>query len=198
MKKLVAVALLSLAVATPAFAADTPFYGGISLGSTNLPSTSTTSFGFFGGYKLNQAQTPFMKNVGTLAIEAHYTTLGEDKFGFTNPGFPGFPGTAGSWNVTAKYSSLGADVVALFPIKSVQRLSAFGKLGFASTSVSVTCTGSGVYAGGGACVSPSSSSGLVWGAGAQYDVDQKISVRGGYQTYASDVSTLYVAALYNF
>ncbi len=200
MKKIASALLVSAAMSTAAFAADTPFYGGVSLGSTSLPSTSTTSFGIFGGYKLNRNQTPaFMNNLGgTLAIEAQYTSLGEDSFGFTNPGFPAFGIPASSWNAKVKYSSIGANVVALVPIKSVQHLSGFAKLGFASTSASLTCSGTGVYAGGAGCPAVGSTSGLVWGVGAQYDVDSNIGVRAGYQTYASDVSALYVAALYNF
>lgn len=192
MKKILAVTLLSLAAAAPAFAGDSPVYAGVSFGSSTLPSSgSATSLGFLGGYKLDKSMTPaFMNNVGgTLAIEGQYTMLGEEKTSFSTFG--------GTFTTTAKYSSIGADVVALFPIKSVEHLSAFGKLGFASTSSSATCSGTGAYAAY-ACSATANASGLVWGAGAQYDVDRSVSVRAGYQTYASNVTTLYAAALYNF
>jgi len=47
-------------------------------------------------------------------------------------------------------------------------------------------------------VADPSTTGLVYGLGVQYDVDSKIGVRAGYQSYASDASTIYAAALYNF
>ena len=192
MKKVLAAVLLSAAVTTPALAGDLPVYGGVSLGSSSLGNSSSgTAVGFFAGYKLNKSQTPFMGDKGSLAIEGHYTTLGSDTYS------SGFGGS--TFSVTAKYSSIGVDAVALFPIASVQHLSAFGKLGFASTSASISCSGTGAFAGVGcAGVADPSTTGLVYGLGVQYDVDSKIGVRAGYQSYASDASTIYAAALYNF
>lgn len=191
MKKIVSVfALFASMIASASVQAAGPVYGGVSFGSTSLPSSSTTAIGFFGGYKLDKSQTPFMRDLGTMSIEGHYTMLGEDSY---STGFAGI----GTMSYKVKYASIGADAVALFPIKSMQNVSAFAKLGFASTSASASCSGTGVYAGA-ACTGVSSASGLVWGVGAQYDVDRQISVRAGYQTYASNVTTMYVAALYNF
>lgn len=190
MKKIVSVfALFASMIASASVQAADPIYGGVSLGSSTLPSSSASAIGFFGGYKLDRSQTSFMRDLGTMSIEGHYTMLGEDK---QTIGFAGNTLTA-----TSKISSIGIDAVALFPIKSVQNVSAFAKLGFASTSASVSCSGTGLYAGA-TCSGAGSASGLVWGFGAQYDVDRQISVRAGYQTYASNVTTLYVAALYNF
>jgi opacity protein-like surface antigen len=191
MKKIVSVfALFASMIASASVQAAGPFYGGVSLGSTSLPTTSTTAIGFMGGYKLDRSQTSFMRDLGTMSIEAHYTMLGEDAY---STGFAGF----GTMSYKVKYASMGVDAVALFPIKSVQNVSAFAKLGFANTSASTSCSGTGFYAGVG-CTAVGSASGLVWGVGAQYDVDRQIAVRAGYQTYASNVTTLYVAALYNF
>lgn len=142
------------------------------------------------GYKLDKSLTRFMGN-GSLAVEAHYDMLGSYTTSFTTLSgfnFTTFQPIYTTVSSTTKISSMGADAVAMFPIPSVAKLSAFAKLGFASTSATTS----------GAVSGTSSVSGMVYGAGAQYDVTSKIAVRAGYQTYASDVSTIYAAAVYSF
>lgn len=190
MKKIFAAVLLSFAIASPAIAGDTPFYAGVSLGSTSLPSTSTTALGIFVGYKFDKSDTPFMGDVGTLAVEGQYTTLGSDN---VNAGFPG-----NSFTATDNYYTLGVDVVAMFPIKPVKNLSVFGKLGFNNVNANSSCIGTGVYAGTTCSYSASSGINLGIGAGAQYEINRDFAVRAGYQSYSSSISTVYAAGIYNF
>jgi len=108
----------------------------------------------------------------TLALEGQYTSLGSDGYG-------------------DNFSSIGVDAVALFPIKSVQNLSVFGKLGINSISGNFSC---------GRFCSYTSSSSLVFdlGFGAQYKLSREFSVRAGYQYYDSNFDAVYVAGVYNF
>lgn len=190
MKRVIVAVLLSSMVVAPAFADNSPYYAGVSLGSSSLPASSTSAFGIFAGYKLDKSMTPFMNNVGTLAIEGQYTSLGSDT---ASTSFAGNTLTA-----TAQYSTIGVDAVAMIPIKSVNNLSAFGKLGFNDVSASTSCSGTGIYAGTACSYSASSGINLGYGLGVQYNVNREFDVRAGYQSYASSVSTIYAAGIYNF
>lgn len=160
---------LALAVASPALAADSPVYGGVLIGPSSIASFSTTAVGVFAGYKLNNVKIPGMES---LALEGQYTSLGSDGYG-------------------DNFSSVGVDAVALFPIRPVQNLSVFGKVGLNSISGNFSC---------GRFCSYTSSSGLVFdlGFGAQYRLPHEFSVRAGYQYYDNNFDAFYVAGIYNF
>jgi OOP family OmpA-OmpF porin len=107
MKKIAIAVLLSAFVVAPAVAADTGFYAGIKLGSSDKSvggvSERNSAFGVFGGYSFNP----------NVAVEVGYTDLG----------------TAGAGIV--KFTSLDVSAVGTFPIN--QQFSVYGKLGLAST-----------------------------------------------------------------
>ncbi|MGB8409154.1 MAG: outer membrane beta-barrel protein [Gallionella sp.] len=169
MKRIYATVLLAFAFASPVFAADTPFYGGLSIGPSSIASSSSTAIGIFAGYRLNNVK---MGGMGTLALEAQYTSLGSDLYG-------------------DNFASVGVDAVAFFPIKTAQNLSIFGTLGLNSISGNFSC--------GNLC-SYTSSSGLVLdaGFGGQYRLSSEFSVRAGYEYYDNNFSALYAAGIYNF
>lgn len=169
MKRIYATVLLAFAFASPVFAADTPFYGGLSFGPSSIASSSSTAIGVFAGYKLNNVN---IAGIGTLALEGQYTSLASNLYG-------------------DNFSSVGVDAVALFPIKTAQNLSVFGKLGLNSISGNFSC--------GNLC-SYTSSSGLVFdlGFGGQYKLSPEFSIRAGYQHYDNNLSAIYAAGIYNF
>ncbi|MGZ5802408.1 MAG: outer membrane beta-barrel protein, partial [Burkholderiaceae bacterium] len=91
MKKLLAAISLMLSMAAPAFADESPFYAGVSLGPSDIGSSSSTAVGAFVGYKLQNVK---LGSTGSLAIEGQYTSLG-------------------SFTYSDHFSSLGVDGVAL-------------------------------------------------------------------------------------
>jgi hypothetical protein len=156
-------------VAAPAFAAESPFYAGISLGSSDIESSSSTAVGAFLGYKL---QGITLGNSGSLAIEGQYTSLGSVAY-------------------SDHFSSLGVDAVAMLPISSVPNLSAFGKVGVNDISGDFHC--------GAVCsYSKHSGLQLDLGFGAQYKFTPEFGVRIGYQYYDSNVDAVYAAAVFHF
>ena len=109
MKKTVAVALLSAAVALPAYAADMGGYAGIKVGNNHaefnaLSDSTDTAYGVLLGYQYNR----------NFAIEAEYTDLRE------------FTTTAG---VTGKSDVWGLSALGIAPLAN--RFSLYGKLGIA-------------------------------------------------------------------
>ncbi len=182
MKKIIATALLCSVVSAPAFAGSSPIYAGVMFGSTTVSSyNSMTSTGVYVGYKLDQV----------LSVEGQYTKLGDvAAYSISN--------SSGTLDSKISLSSIGVNVVGTFPTKVVENLSVFGKLGFAKSNASLSCSGTGVYARVSCPAYSAATSSLVYGLGAQYDVTKEIGVRAGYQTYASDTSSLYVSAQYNF
>jgi len=106
MKKIAIALLLSACVATPAVAADAPFYAGIKLGSANkkVPGTneSSSAWGVFGGYTINP----------NFAVELGYTDLGKVAS-------------------VIDFSTFEVSAVGIYPIND--QFSVYGKLGLAST-----------------------------------------------------------------
>jgi OOP family OmpA-OmpF porin len=107
MKKIAIAVMLSTFAVAPAVAADTGFYAGVKIGSSNKSiggsSESNSAFGVFGGYSINP----------NLAVEVGYTDLGSGGSG------------------VIKFSALDVSAVGSFPIN--QQFSLYGKLGMAST-----------------------------------------------------------------
>ncbi len=169
MKKILAAALLALTTATSAFAAESPFYAGVSLGPSDLGSSNSTAVGAFVGYTLQGIK---LANTGSLAIEGQYTSLG-------------------SFTYSDHFSSFGVDAVALFPISSVPKLSVFGKLGVNAITGDYHC---GTFC----SYSKRSGPQLDFGFGAQYKFTPEFGMRVGYQYYDSNISTIYAAAVFHF
>lgn len=116
MKKIIAaVLLLSAAVAAPAFAANTPFYAGVSVGD---------GLTLMGGYQIDK----------TISAELEYTSY-NSRSGYTC-------GFANCGNY-ASASSLGGFGVATFPLnlKGAAGLSVFGRIGLVRTQVSASGPG---------------------------------------------------------
>lgn len=120
MKKIVAVALLSVAAALPAYA-ENGSYAGIKAGSASagfngLSKSSDTSYGIFLGYQYNR----------NLAVEGEYVDLGR------------FSTAAG---VTGKSDVWGLSAIGTMPLEG--NFSAYGKLGVTRSNTS-TSVASGV------------------------------------------------------
>ncbi len=177
MKQLVLASLLSALFIAPVYAAESPLYVGLLVGPSSVGNSSALAIGGLVGYKL----APFM-NTGTISVEGQITSLGSDKY------------ISLGRTIDAQYTSIGVDAVAMFPLPNVKNVSVFGKLGIASTSSSVNCNGCT----GANIIGNTSVSNLVFGFGGQFAVDKHIAIRGGYQTYASNASNIYVAGIYNF
>ncbi len=113
MKKLLAVVLLSLSIATPALAEDAPVYGGFVAGDQYL--------GVVGGYQIDKM----------YAVELSYAKI------FTPDVIVG-----GMTTKTDAYNA-GANLVVMLPwkIKNVPELTFFAKGGFEHKSVKVSTTG---------------------------------------------------------
>ncbi len=157
MKKIAAVVLLSAAVAAPAFAADQGFYAGVTLGS-GKPNVTP------GAAALNKtsefiygglAGYQYNKN---LATEVQFTGLGK------------VTDVAGN---STKGDAFSLSVVGMLPVSDSFEL--LGKLGVASSKT----TSSGAAANQGA-----TRTGLTYGIGAQYNVNQNFALRAGYDRYS--------------
>ena len=129
MKKIIAAVLLfSAAFAAPAFAADTPFYAGISAGD---------GLTVMGGYQIDKM----------FAAQLDYTSY-NSRSGYTGCGIA----NCGNY---ASANSLGMFGVAVLPLnlKGASGLSVFGRAGLVHTTVNVwgyTFTDNSVVVGGGA------------------------------------------------
>lgn len=115
MKKIVAVALLSAAIALPAHA-DSGAYAGIKVGSNRvgfnaLSKSSDTAYGALLGYKYNR----------NFAVEGEYTDLGR----FTTAA--GINGKTDVWGLSA---------VGILPLED--RFAVYGKLGIARSDTSTS------------------------------------------------------------
>ena len=113
MKRISAVAMLLATFSMPAFAADSGFYAGGSVGQSSasldnvtLSKKSDTAFSLLGGYKISQ----------NLAVEAAYVNLGKV--------------STAAWS--ADISAIAATAVVAVPVYT--DFAFYGKLGFAKTS----------------------------------------------------------------
>lgn len=183
MKKIVAAALLSVAVAAPVYAAAGSSYVGISLGNgapnvtpvTGVALSKKSSFIFGGlvGYQYNR----------NMAVEAQYTGVGKVSDANGN---------------SVKADALSLTLVGLLPV--YDKVDLLGKIGIAS--VKSTASGVGTVAG-------ASRVGLTYGIGAQYTVTRELAVRLMWDRYAvsvnnaagktnSNANVVTAAAIYNF
>jgi OOP family OmpA-OmpF porin len=200
------------AIASPfAVAADSGWYGGISIGQSRariaddrirsqllgsgLTMTSInddnrdTGYKLFGGYK-------FDKN---FAVEGGYFNLG--KFGFTANTTP-----AGALTGTGKFQGLNLDAVGILPF--TEKFSGFARAGLIYTQAKDTFTGTG----GAASIAannpnPKKSEGnFKFGFGVQYDFTPALGLRGEWERYRindavgnkGDIDMLLVGLVYTF
>jgi len=164
MKKIASALLLS-AFAASAFAADQNFYVGGNFGQAstdyaNVNSKTGTAFTLLGGYQVNN----------NFAVEAQYGNLGS------------FAPTAGSKAAITQY---GVTAVGIWPFN--EQWSAYGKLGFASTSMKIDA---GVVQ---AAAYTSTKSAVTYGVGGQFNVNQNLGLRFGYDSYDVGDTTINTA-----
>ena len=163
--------------ASAAVAAESGWYGGLSIGPTNAKvnedriraglagvtsiDTDENSFGFklLGGYKVNK----------NFAVEGGYFNLG--KFSYTANT------AAGSQTGTAKFQGLNLDAVGILPM--TQKFSALGRVGLTYTRAKDTFSGVGV-----SDPNPKKSEGnYKLGLGVQYDFTESLGLRGEVERY---------------
>ena len=172
MKKIAAVALLSAVVATPAVAADSGFYAGVTVGQSRisapanivLSKSTDTAAGVLLGTQID-------KNWG---VELFYTNVG--KFSGTN--------LAGTAIGSGKGDAWGVDVVGTLPLSDV--FSLYGKLGIAS--VKTRASGYMIGTGAPTTLSGASRTTASYGLGLKYNVTPMFALRLGWDRYAAAVS----------
>lgn len=162
MKKIIAVLLLSTAVAAPTFAADDGFYAGVTLGRSNTDNpyigTTTTKdtdtvAGILGGYQ-------YTKNWG---VEAFYTGAGK------------LTSTGGGSVGTSKADAWGLVGVGTLPLSDA--FSLYGKLGYASTKTSASSAPAGLAG--------ATRKAATYGLGGVYNATPAIGIRFGWDRYAA-------------
>ena len=168
MKKITIVALLSVFVAAPAMADNTGKYyiagdlGSASFSNSSSPATIGVAFknpGAFriaGGYHFSPM----------LAVEAGYLMLGDSTISYTNA------------SLTSKNSALQIAAVGTFAVAPTFDL--IGKLGMSMNSNKLTGTGAASIVN-----SSTSSTALMFGIGAQYNVNQQVSIRAQYENFGN-------------
>ena len=163
MKKTLAVALLSTFAAT-AFAADSGFYAGVSLGQSKsgnpwsgvtVTKDTDTVFGVLAGYQFN-------KNWGA---EAFYTGAGK------------LAATAVGHSASSKADALGIVAVGTLPL--FDAFSLYVKLGYAQAKASGTAIGMTIVP------LDVSRSAATYGLGGQYNVSQSTGIRFGWDRYGA-------------
>lgn len=165
MKKIVAALLLSSAVAAPAFAADSGFYAGVTVGRSNtdniasnttMTKSSDTVAGILGGYQFNKY----------LSVEAEYTGAGK------------FTATTGTVNLSGKADTFAVSAKGDLPLSDA--FSLYGKLGIANTKTSITSSPASNAAG-------ATRTAATVGLGMQYNMSQSVSLRFGWDRYPMSV-----------
>jgi OOP family OmpA-OmpF porin len=166
MKRILLLAIVS-AIATPAFADDSGFYSGTSIGRTSVdnptlfPLTKSTDnvFGGFIGYRIND----------NFGVEGAYTGIGR----YANA------------TQSGKADALSLSAVGYLPVS--EKFQLYGKLGMAYAM--------GKSAKGG--LSNANHFGPTYGVGVQYDVNDKIGLRFGVDRYTAAVDEGSVTRTYN-
>jgi len=151
---------------------------------------SDTSYNIFAGYK-------FIPNVSG---ELGYIDLG--KYNINASGTVGATPSSLSGEFKAKGWTLS--VVGTYPVQPNFLL--LGRLGLFNWDFDLSASGTGFFTGGGSL--SSSGTDPLYGVGAQWDVNQQVSVRGEWTRYSnvgdqnttgqSDVDNLSLSVVYNF
>ncbi|MDQ7004480.1 MAG: outer membrane beta-barrel protein [Ghiorsea sp.] len=159
MKKIIAIAALSAALTTSAFAADNTTY--VTAGLSSATYTNTGGFPNPGKVDLGVGYsfTP------TLAAELSYHQFGDSTLVVV--------GVGGSASATASVSSVTAAVVGSYPISD--QVSLIGKVGVASNKTDLT-TNVGTS-------DSSSKTSLYFAVGGEYNISDKYSIRAQYEDF---------------
>lgn len=169
MKKTLAAVLVSIAVASPAFA-DSGFYIGGTLGNARvgnfgnavLTKSSDTVYGGLVGYQ-------FTQNFG---VEAQFTGVGK----FTTA------------NMSGKGDAFGIAAIGMLPM--TDSFSVYGKLGLASSKTKVSDP-TGTYQG-------VNRAAATYGLGVQYNATPQLGIRLGWDRYGSAIQTTATGQKNNF
>ena len=169
MKKVIIAALLSAFVATPAFAEkDTGIYAGVKVGQSDVGGNAI-GYGVYGGYNIDQSVTS--KIAGGSQFMEKVSFAGEVEY------------TSLGSNTIYKASSIGAVLAATYPIN--QQFSAIAKAGLARTVNDVSFLSSTTI-------------GLRVGIAGQYNLNEKIGLRAGYDVFPDGFSQLSAGAVFKF
>lgn len=172
MKKIAAAALLSTAIAAPAFAADSGFYAGVTLGQARitapansvLSKSTDTIGGVLGGYQLNKY----------WGAELFYSSAG--KFSGTN--------LAGTTINSGRGDVWGLNAVGTLPLSD--NFGFYGKLGIASTKTKAS--GYVIATGGPSALSGATRTTATYGLGFLFKPTPAIDIRLGWDRYGAAVT----------
>jgi opacity protein-like surface antigen len=162
MKKIIAIAALSAALTTSAFAADNTAYVTAGLGSVTYKNAG--AFTNPGNFELGIGYT----FTPTLAAELSYHKFGDSTLANAQTGA----------SATVSVSSITAAVVGSYPIN--EQVSLLGKIGFASNKWDLT-SNVGVSGNG-------SKTSLYYALGGEYNINQNYAVRAQYEDFG-DISS---------
>lgn len=166
MKKILVAALLSAVVATPAFAApngaDAGAYGGFTVGQSKTDSP------------LGYVSTDDTDTGGSLFIGYQYTKNWSVEAFYANMGNQVVRNAAGTVTGTGDSDAYGLNVVGTAPLN--ESFSLYGKLGYARTQTDFASTPAGTIVG-------RDLSGITGGVGGLFNIDKKVGIRFGWDTY---------------
>lgn len=162
MKKIIAIALLSAAIATPALAQrENHWYGALDAGTLNMQNTNYASPGSMtisGGYRMNR----------NLALEAGVTAIGDSTL------------YGSGTSTTASQSDIRFLAVGILPVS--QNIDLFGKAGIGFHSARITNNLNGSY-------NQYTTGNAILGFGAQYNFNARFGLRLQYEQLGKSKST---------
>lgn len=168
MKKIIALAVLA-ACATAASAGDYYIGADVGTGKWTSVSLSDTSYGLFGGYKLNES----------IDIELGYRNLLNKS------------ATSGSASANLKVASWQASGVFKLPLST--DFNFYARLGLNSIRLNASASYPGYNQTGSA-----NETKLLAGLGISYNISKEVGLRAEFQKQASDVQSLTVGATFAF
>lgn len=177
MKKILVAALLSTFVAAPAFAApngngaDSGAYGGVTVGQSKTESPV--------GY----VSTDDTDTVGSIFVGYQYTKNWGVEVFYAQVGKQTVQNAGATVTGSGDSDAFGINVVGTAPLND--DFSLYGKLGYARTNTDFATSPAGNIVG-------RDLSSVTGGVGAQYNINKKVGIRFGWDTY--EVSTLVGAA----
>lgn len=146
------------------------FYVGVGLGKVDIDDTA--------GLSIDSGITPKFyagyKFNPKIAIEGHYISSEIDVTGLGGSG-------------TIDFNSTGVSLISTLPLSP--KFSLLGKIGFASNEATASAGGSSVSA---------DDSGLIYGLGAQYNLNNNFGIRGEFEVLESDANLFTIGANYTF